>query len=195
VCLCSSLLFLLLFYCLAFVDTSEGVKKFLLGRQLTVVILSFFISSLTHFVGLNDDSLPYGLYFFIVTAGLPGVMIHLQIAQLTPQLLAAQNNIAFINLPGSYMLAKWALFVESFGLVNVTWLIYFALDKLLCAGKPLSPAEYDQLNTSASPLFSLCYDSDDNDSNQSTNSARSDTVTSTKELQLTPNSISVGVEC
>ena len=146
-------------------DTSEGVKKFLLGRQLTVVPLGFFIASLTHFIGLNEDQMPYGLYFILVTAGLPGVMILLQVAQLTPQLLAEQNNIAFINLPGSYVLAKWALFVESFGIVNVTWLIYYALDKVLCRSNLNSMAstdDYDQLDTSGgSGLLSLCYESED----------------------------------
>lgn len=145
-------------------DTSEGVKKFLLGRQLTVVPLGFFIASLTHFIGLNEDQMPYGLYFILVTAGLPGVMILLQVAQLTPQLLAEQNNIAFINLPGSYMLAKWALFVESFGIVNVTWLIYFALDKILCRSSNMSSTDdYDQLDSSAGGLLSLCYESDSSD--------------------------------
>ena len=142
------------------VDVSEGIKKFLLGRQLTVVPLGFFIASLTHFVGLHEESMPYGLYYIIVTAGLPGVMILLQVAQLTPQLLAEQNNIAFINLPGCYILAKWALFVESFGILNVTWMFYYTIDKLVCRRKSRLTTSYDQLDSSSSGLFAICYDSD-----------------------------------
>jgi hypothetical protein len=153
-------------------DTSEGVKKFLLGRQLTVVPLGFFIASLTHFIGLNEYQMPYGLYFILVTAGLPGVMILLQVAQLTPQLLAEENNIAFINLPGSYVLAKWALFVESFGIVNVTWLIYYALDKTLCR-RPLNMSSYDQLDSSGAGLLSLCYESDSTDMSSASEHSRS----------------------
>lgn len=145
-------------------ETSEGVKKFLLGRQLTVVPLGFFIASLTHFIGLNEDYMPFGLYFIVVTAGLPGVMILLQVAQLTPQLLAEENNVAFINLPGSYVLAQWALFVESFGIVNVTWILYHVVDKLLCrSNSPAADGSYDQLDTDMSSngsILSLCYDSD-----------------------------------
>ena len=170
-------------------DTVEGVKKFLLGRQLTVVPLGFFIASLTHFVGLKEESLPYGLYFIIVTAGLPGVMILLQVAQLTPQLLAEQNNIAFINLPGCYLLARWALLVESFGIVNVTWLFYFTIDKLFCGGaKRFQSESYDELGSSSSPLFSLCVDNSD-----ASYDSKSDLQGDAKEEK--DSSTSFGIEC
>mmetsp|Transcript_15054 Transcript_15054/g.24932 ORF Transcript_15054/g.24932 Transcript_15054/m.24932 type:complete len:614 (-) Transcript_15054:270-2111(-) len=145
------------------VDTSEGVKKFLLGRQMLVVSLGFFIASLTHFAGLKEH-VPYAIYFMVVTAALPGVMVFLEVAQLTPQLLAEQNNIAFINLPGSYYLAKFLLFVEACGIMNVAWLIYYGLDNCLCSKPRRIAEEYDELDTTANGnLFTLCYDSDSSD--------------------------------
>lgn len=135
------------------------MKKFLLGRQLLVVALGFFVATLTHFAGLKGH-VPYSLYFVVVTAALPGVMVLLVVAQLTPQLLAEQNNIAFINLPGSYVLARFLLAVESCGLLNVAWLLHYGFDRLLCRG-PKNRSHYDDLNTSSSNLFSMCYDSSD----------------------------------
>jgi hypothetical protein len=153
---------LIIFLTYDILDTAEGVKKFLLGRQLLVVSLGFFIASLTHFAGLKDH-VPYGLYFVVVTAAFPGVMVFLEIAQLTPQLLAEQNNIAFINLPGSYVLARFLLIVESCGIMNVTWLIYYGLEKVLCWSPRNRSEDYDELDTSAGNLFTLCYDSDSTD--------------------------------
>jgi hypothetical protein len=174
-------------------DTSEGVKKFLLGRQLTVVPLGFFIASLTHFIGLNEEYLPYGLYFVLVTSGLPGVMIALQLAQLTPQLLAEQNNIAFINLRGSYIVARWALFVESFGIVNVTWILYYLLDKLMCQSPSRTLEEYDQLDTSGGTLFSLCYDSDSSEVVSGSSNRRSEVKMTSSGVSSNP--LCRGVEC
>eukprot|EP00603_Paraphysomonas_imperforata_P004776 CAMPEP_0114444484 /NCGR_PEP_ID=MMETSP0103-20121206/18110_1 /TAXON_ID=37642 ORGANISM="Paraphysomonas imperforata, Strain PA2" /NCGR_SAMPLE_ID=MMETSP0103 /ASSEMBLY_ACC=CAM_ASM_000201 /LENGTH=437 /DNA_ID=CAMNT_0001616023 /DNA_START=380 /DNA_END=1696 /DNA_ORIENTATION=+ len=128
------------------VDTSEGVKKFLLGRQMLVVSLGFFIASLTHFAGLKEH-VPYAIYFMVVTAALPGVMVFLEVAQLTPQLLAEQNTI-----------------VEACGIMNVAWLIYYGLDNCLCSKPRRIAEEYDELDTTANGnLFTLCYDSDSSD--------------------------------
>eukprot|EP00602_Paraphysomonas_sp_CaronLab_P003171 CAMPEP_0185039316 /NCGR_PEP_ID=MMETSP1103-20130426/36053_1 /TAXON_ID=36769 /ORGANISM="Paraphysomonas bandaiensis, Strain Caron Lab Isolate" /LENGTH=532 /DNA_ID=CAMNT_0027578157 /DNA_START=126 /DNA_END=1724 /DNA_ORIENTATION=+ len=148
-------------------SVSEGVKKFLLGRQLTVVPLGFLIAALTHFENLNRDNFPGGLYFIVVTAGLPGVLILLQIAQLTPQLLAQQNSILFLNLPGSYLLVLWTLAVESLGIVNFTWVLYFAIDKLLCR-KRKDGSVYSR--PTSNPLFCIFEDEDDMNDKSSTGS-------------------------
>lgn len=140
-------------------DTKEGVKKFLLGRQLTVVPLGFVIAQLTHFERLNRDNFPNGLYFLIVTAGIPGVLILLQFAQLTPQLLAQQNNVPFLNLPGGYMLVLWTLALESLGVVNFTWIMYFVVDRIFCR-KRKDGETYSRPSTT-NPLFCIYDDGDE----------------------------------
>lgn len=130
----------------------------MLGRQLTVVPLGFLIAQLTHFEGLHKENFPGGLYFVVVTAGIPGVLILLQFAQLTPQLLAQQNSIPFLNLPGAYVLVLWTLGVESLGLVNFTWIVYFFVDKFMCR-KRKDGETYSRASTS-NPLFCICDDGD-----------------------------------
>eukprot|EP00603_Paraphysomonas_imperforata_P002008 CAMPEP_0114427034 /NCGR_PEP_ID=MMETSP0103-20121206/8126_1 /TAXON_ID=37642 ORGANISM="Paraphysomonas imperforata, Strain PA2" /NCGR_SAMPLE_ID=MMETSP0103 /ASSEMBLY_ACC=CAM_ASM_000201 /LENGTH=503 /DNA_ID=CAMNT_0001596055 /DNA_START=273 /DNA_END=1784 /DNA_ORIENTATION=+ len=137
-------------------DVKEGVKKFLIGRQLTVVPLGFVFAHLTHFVHMNRENFNSATYFLIVEAGLPGVLILLQFAQLTPQLLAEQNSIPFMNIPGNYLLSVWTLQLEKLGIVNFTWLFYGVIENLLCT-KRKDGEEYQQ-PAARNPLTSCLQD-------------------------------------
>ena len=157
--LCSALVVAVVLTDSKLTDTHEGVKKFLLGRQLTVVPLGFVIAQLTHFERLNPDNFGKGLYFLIVVVGIPGVLILLQFAQLTPQLLAQQNNVAFLNLPGAYLLVLWTMAVESLGLVNFTWIMYFLVDRTICHRR--KDGEVYSRTSTVNPLFRIFDDEDE----------------------------------
>jgi hypothetical protein len=137
-------------------DVKEGVKKFLIGRQLTVVPLGFVFAHFTHFVHLNRDNYNAVAYFLIVEAGLPGVLILLQFAQLTPQLLAEQNSIPFMNIPGNYLLSLWTLQLEKLGIVNFTWVFYGVIESCVCMRR--KDGEQYKQPAARSPLTSCLYD-------------------------------------
>ena len=50
----------------------DGVKRFLLGRQLIVVPLGFLVAQITHFDRYPAYNFSPALYFFTISLGLPG---------------------------------------------------------------------------------------------------------------------------
>jgi hypothetical protein len=61
-----------------------------------VVPLGFLFAQLTHFSFFPRDLMPAYLYYPMVIIGIPGVLVLLQFAQLTPQLLAEEQSISFL---------------------------------------------------------------------------------------------------
>lgn len=153
------------------------MKKFLIGRQLTVVPLGFVFARLTHFVRLHREN--YGTlgYFLVVEAGLPGVLILLQFAQLAPQLLAEQNSIPFMNLPGNYLLALWTLQLEKLGIVNFTWLFYRVIEGCVCVRRE-GGQKYQQ-PTVRGPMTSCLFDDSGHDSDSESRKEANDVAVRT----------------
>mmetsp|Transcript_13524 Transcript_13524/g.20317 ORF Transcript_13524/g.20317 Transcript_13524/m.20317 type:complete len:482 (-) Transcript_13524:75-1520(-) len=103
------------------------VERYLMGRQLCVIGLVFFISQLTSFPGL-PPILPSGFETMLIKTGLPGVMITLTIGQLFPQLIADEYTIRFINIRGSLFFIKAAQFIESIGIfTHFSWVMSYTL--------------------------------------------------------------------
>lgn len=104
----------------------DKVKSFLLGRQMIVVPLGFLFAQLTHYSRYSTDTswLPPALYFPVITVGIPGIVILLQLAQLAPQLVAEKNPTYFMNMIGCYSLAYTALCIESVGITDAAWVVY-----------------------------------------------------------------------
>lgn len=69
-------------------------------RQQIVVPLGFLFAQLTHFSTFPSNLLPPVLFNPVVTIGVPGVLVLLQFAQLTPQLLAEEQSISFLVSAG-----------------------------------------------------------------------------------------------
>ena len=57
----------------------DGVKRFLLGRQLIVVPLGFLVAQITHFNRYPTYNFSPALYFFTISLGLPGKMMLLKV--------------------------------------------------------------------------------------------------------------------
>jgi len=99
------------------------LEKFLLGRQVFVVVVVFMLAritsptDLTRFMGAD---LPGWLTSFIAT-GLVGVIMVVILGQLLPQILAVQYPLQFLNIH----IMMWGLYatlvVEATGLVHFTW--------------------------------------------------------------------------
>jgi hypothetical protein len=103
------------------------VEKYLIGRQLCVIGLVFFISQLTSFPNM-PHILPYGLEHILIKSGLPGVLVTLTVGQLFPQLLADEYTLRFLNLKGSLVFIKAATFIEAFGVfTHFSWLMSYGL--------------------------------------------------------------------
>ena len=110
----------------------DNVKRFLLGRQMMVVPMGFLVAQLTHYSGFprGVSWMPPYLYFPIVTVGIPGVLILLQFAQLTPQLLAENKPVRFMGMIGCYSIAYTALCIETIGITDSAWALYKCVEVL-----------------------------------------------------------------
>ena len=69
-------------------------------------------------------------YIMLVGLGLPGMLILLQFAQLTPQLAAESDGVGFMNKRGCFALAYVALAIEKLGLTSFSWVLYAVIDKV-----------------------------------------------------------------
>lgn len=114
----------------------DGVKKFLLGRQLIVVPLGFIVAQVTSFNKFPTDLLDPVSYALLIDVGLPGILVLLQFAQLCPQLLAESHGMSFMSLRGGYSLVYGALMIEKFGLTSFVWLLYVGMDRFCCKRPP-----------------------------------------------------------
>lgn len=116
------------------------VERYLMGRQLCVIGIVFFISQLTTFHTL-PPVLPDVLENLLIRTGLPGkytlrvtshfvnctiiagVMITLTIGQLFPQLMADEYTIRFLNMRGTLLFVKIASVFESIGIfTHFSWI-------------------------------------------------------------------------
>lgn len=61
-----------------------------------VVPLGFLFAQLTHFSLFPMEMLPASIYYPLVTIGVPGILVLLQFAQLSPQLLAEEKGVTFL---------------------------------------------------------------------------------------------------
>ena len=77
--LSSSSISFLQFICHQFDPGPDGVKRFLLGRQLIVVPLGFLVAQITHFNRYPTYNFSPALYFFTISLGLPGKMMLLKV--------------------------------------------------------------------------------------------------------------------
>ena len=103
------------------------VEKYLMGRQLCVIAIVFFISQLTNFPSM-PSVLPNGLQNLFIDTGLPGVMLTLILGQLFPQLIADEYTIRFLNIKGSLLFIQIAEGLEQIGiLTNCSWVVAYGL--------------------------------------------------------------------
>ena len=126
------------------------IQRFLIGRQLCVIITVFVIAEITTFPGKNklnsikynknilliiinfiylyNVDWPYEIYPYSIIVlfrcGLPGILLTLTFGQLLPQLLCEEFTLQFLNLPGCYSMVQIGLFIESLGISHFSWLLF-----------------------------------------------------------------------
>jgi hypothetical protein len=107
----------------------DYLERFLMGRQICVIILVFVLARLTTvlyvpgFEGWLTNA-------FLVT-GLFGAFIVLIIGNLVPQILAAKFSVLFLNFLAIHGVIRFCLFVRWTGLPHACWLCARALAGLL----------------------------------------------------------------
>lgn len=99
--------------------TDEGIKRFLAGRQLVVVVTVFFVAGLSSFpdmVTLPGTALPVpALLRPFLDVGAPGALFVLWLGQLAPQFLATQRALAMMEARIVGVAFRTALVLEAIG--------------------------------------------------------------------------------
>jgi len=107
----------------------ENLERFLIGRQLCVIFLVFFIARLTTSSILwfmRENSFES----FVMEAGLLGALIVAVLAQLAPQVVATKYPVHFLNLRGMNGALRICLALESTGIAHATWLVAYGWIRL-----------------------------------------------------------------
>eukprot|EP00485_Elphidium_margaritaceum_P005256 CAMPEP_0202700780 /NCGR_PEP_ID=MMETSP1385-20130828/13946_1 /ASSEMBLY_ACC=CAM_ASM_000861 /TAXON_ID=933848 /ORGANISM="Elphidium margaritaceum" /LENGTH=318 /DNA_ID=CAMNT_0049358045 /DNA_START=133 /DNA_END=1089 /DNA_ORIENTATION=+ len=102
---------------LALENKGRNVERFLLGRQVLVVMTVFVAARITTFEGFWDEM--HALSY----SGFLGVILVVVVAQLTPQVLAAAYPVEFLNMYGMKIAFRACLIVEATGLVHAVWFL------------------------------------------------------------------------
>jgi hypothetical protein len=103
-----------------------NILAFVLGRQVLVTFTVFALSLLTQYPLMrvfpwSDATIPDGATIF-VDQGVVSIIVIACVGQLAPQILAAQYPIQFTELPGSWMLVKLCILIDSIGFTYFSWL-------------------------------------------------------------------------
>lgn len=99
--------------------TDAGIKRFLAGRQLVVVVTVFFVAGLSSFPGM--DTLPGtgiavpGVLRPFLDVGAPGALFVLWLGQLAPQFLATQRALRMMEARVVGVAFRAAMLLEAIG--------------------------------------------------------------------------------
>ena len=111
---------------LKYENEGRNVERFLIGRQVSVVLLVFVCARITTFDVFIVDTPDWIIQAFMFS-GFLGVILVVIVAQLTPQVLAAAYPIEFLNLPGMNIAFTFCIIVETSGLAHAVWLLCYAV--------------------------------------------------------------------
>ena len=109
----------------------DGVGRFLLGRQMIVVPLGFLISNITRFQSPMYAEMPVLFNFLLLKLNLPSMLVMMQLAQLSPQVLANSHIKSFLSLVGANLIVIISLYIEVLGLTQASY-VFRALIERTC---------------------------------------------------------------
>ena len=109
-----------------FEGDGRNLPGFMVGRQMCVTLLFFFVARVTT-IELKEDEenifgVSDGLQAFFDT-GLMGALITTIVASITWQLVASSFPMAFLSTPVTYVLMRFCLFLEWTGLCQGSWVV------------------------------------------------------------------------
>lgn len=115
------------------------VERFLIGRQVFVVLLVFFAALLTSFPSKPGESpfwpdgtlIPTWFTSIFLTTGLLGALVVVAFAQLLPQLVASRSPIYFLNVPGGFFFVIACTAFEWSGIIHSSWLLTYTYEFLV----------------------------------------------------------------
>lgn len=116
------------------VNSTEKVKRFLVGRQFFTIFVVFIISEITSFPHIPQDfaNMPKLMVNVLVQTGLPGVALVLTYGQLISQLYVEQYTLSFFNLYGVNFVTNVCLGAEYVGICHFSHLLFHAGSRLFC---------------------------------------------------------------
>lgn len=102
--------------------TDTGIKRFLAGRQLVVVVTVFFAAQITsfpdmHAFPLTTVALPNALHV-LLSLGVPGALLTLWVGQLAPQFVATQLPLRLMSSRTVAAAFRVAMTLEAIGLAR-----------------------------------------------------------------------------
>eukprot|EP01090_Pellita_catalonica_P019699 TRINITY_DN6786_c0_g1_i1.p1 TRINITY_DN6786_c0_g1~~TRINITY_DN6786_c0_g1_i1.p1 ORF type:complete len:283 (+),score=37.84 TRINITY_DN6786_c0_g1_i1:297-1145(+) len=100
---------------------NQNVERFLMGRQVLVVLIVFFLAKLTTIEDLGVANSTLEKVF--LDSGLMGALIVVVFGQLTPQIFAAKFPIAFMQIPGMIFVLGLCMGIEYIGLTHTTYIL------------------------------------------------------------------------
>lgn len=114
------------------------VKRFLIGRQILVVMVTFLASmiccsdnalALAEHIGLfdSDTSSPAQAFIFTILCNpnIAEILLILNVVIIPAQLFARKNPVQFLNLRGCMLLLKMSLLLESVGTAHFGWYLFY----------------------------------------------------------------------
>lgn len=121
-----------------FEGDGRNLPGFMVGRQMCVTLLFFFVARVTTIeLGEGEENIfgvSDGLQAFFDT-GLLGALITTIVASVTWQLLASAFPMAFLSTPVTYVLMRLCLFLEWTGLCQGAWVVALVHRKLVKFGR------------------------------------------------------------
>lgn len=141
----------------------DNVERFLMGRQVFVVFLVFFIAKLTtiELDNLQTDfffPVPEWLYVSLFQTGFLTCVLVVIVAQLMPQIVAAKFPVHFLNIRLMYVAYYMCTFVEATGLTHACWVLSHLMSKI--AGM----TNEDKMLQGRDPRFAKIFANKDSDS-------------------------------
>nr|CAB3263294.1 uncharacterized protein LOC108950256 [Phallusia mammillata] len=116
-------------------NSKDNVERFLMGRQVLVVFLVFFIAKLTTISLQNLETdfffhVPNWLYSSLLETGFLTCILVVIVSQLMPQIVAAKYPVHFLNMRIMYFFYHVCTFIEATGLTHACWVLSYLLGKI-----------------------------------------------------------------
>jgi len=111
-----------------------NLSKYLMGRQVMVILNQFFLGSLASFPGMvnfpfTDKPFPDLFKKIMVDTGLLNVVFVTTFGSLVPQLIATRYPVQFMNILGIRVIVFAGLIIEASGVAHFSWVLHDILTK------------------------------------------------------------------
>lgn len=110
-------------------NSGRNFQCFLIGRQVIVVFCIFVLGRCTTFESFFEP-IPKWFDEWVMFSGVLGVLVVVQIGQLTPQILSSNVPVSYLNMPLMNWIYYFCVWIEKTGICYTVWLMSSCLQKL-----------------------------------------------------------------